>query len=65
MLDLEALPRLPRAERVQAVDTWLAGLLAEALTGTPRPTGRRGAPPATPAEQGVALVAVGQPGPAR
>ncbi|MGY1838394.1 MULTISPECIES: [protein-PII] uridylyltransferase [unclassified Modestobacter] len=62
MLDLEALPRLPRAERVQAVDTWLAGLLAEALAGTPRPTGRRGAPPATPAEQGVALVAVGSLG---
>ncbi|MGY1844290.1 [protein-PII] uridylyltransferase [Modestobacter sp. SYSU DS0875] len=62
MLDLDALPRLPRTERVQAVDTWLAGLLAEALAGTPRPPSRRGAPPATPAGQGVALVAVGSLG---
>src|SRR4051794_41452321 len=53
---------MTRPERVRAVDDWLAGLLAEALVGTPRPSGRRGSPPAGPAEAGVALVAVGSLG---
>src|SRR4051794_6036008 len=53
---------MTRPERVRAVDDWLAGLLAEALVGTPRSAGRRGAPPAGPAETGVALVAVGSLG---
>jgi [protein-PII] uridylyltransferase len=62
VLDLDSLAALPRAERVQAVDDWLGGLLAEALTGTPRPTGRRGGSSAEPAGTGVALVAVGSLG---
>ena len=45
MLDLEALPGLTRAERVQALDTWLAGLLADAVAGTPPPKQRRGGAP--------------------
>src|SRR4051812_50213782 len=53
---------MTRPERVRAVDDWLTGLLAEALAGTPRPTGRGGSPPAEPAEAGVALVAVGSLG---
>jgi [protein-PII] uridylyltransferase len=60
--DLAALSSLPRPERVAAVDDWLSGLFADALAGTPRSTGRRGAPPAGPAEIGVALVAVGSLG---
>jgi [protein-PII] uridylyltransferase len=62
VLDLDALTALSRAERVQAVDDWLTGLLAEALAGTPRPSRRRGGPPAEPAGAGVALVAVGSLG---
>ena len=31
MLDLEALPGMTRAERVQALDSWLGGLLADAV----------------------------------
>ncbi len=62
MLDLAAVTALPRAERVQAFDDWLAGLLAEALAGTPRPSRRRGSSPAEPAQTGVALVAVGSLG---
>ncbi len=62
MLDLPALPRLSRAERVEAIDGWLSGLLADALSGTPRAARRRGAAPAGPVELGVALVAVGSLG---
>ncbi|CCH89811.1 [Protein-PII] uridylyltransferase [Modestobacter italicus] len=62
MLDHSALPALPRAERVRAVDDWLSGLLADALSGTPRPSRRRGGPPPGPAGAGVALVAVGSLG---
>ena len=62
MLDLAAVTALPRAERVQAFDDWLAGLLADALAGTPRPSRRRGGPPSGPAGDGVALVAVGSLG---
>ena len=62
MLDLAAVTALPRAERVQAFDDWLAGLLADALAGTPRPSRKRGGPPAEPAGAGVALVAVGSLG---
>src|SRR5215212_8472463 len=62
VLDLDALTAMTRPERVRAIDDWLTGLLAEALAGTPRPTGRRGSPPAGPAEAGVALVAVGSLG---
>ncbi|MCW2618503.1 MAG: glnD, partial [Modestobacter sp.] len=62
MLDLDALTAMTRTERVQTVDDWLAGLLAEALAGTPRQPRRRGGPPAESAETGVALVAVGSLG---
>ncbi|MGY5885476.1 [protein-PII] uridylyltransferase [Modestobacter lacusdianchii] len=62
VLDLAAVMALPRAERVQAFDDWLAGLLADALAGTPRPARRRGGSPAEPAQTGVALVAVGSLG---
>ncbi|MCW2507244.1 MAG: glnD [Modestobacter sp.] len=62
MLDLDALTAMTRTERVQTVDDWLAGLLAEALAGTPRQPRRRAGPPAEPAETGVALVAVGSLG---
>ncbi len=62
MLDHSALTTLTRGERVQAVDDWLTGLLDEALTGTPRPSRRRGGPPSGPAGAGVALVAVGSLG---
>nr|WP_246407355.1 [protein-PII] uridylyltransferase [Modestobacter versicolor] len=51
-----------RPERVRLVDEWLTGLLAEALAGTPRPSRRRGGPPAEPAGTGLALVAVGSLG---
>ena len=62
MLDLEALPGLTRAERVQALDAWLAGLVAEAVGGTPPPKQRRGAPPPRTGTDGLALVAVGSLG---
>ncbi|WP_246080377.1 [protein-PII] uridylyltransferase [Modestobacter altitudinis] len=62
VLDHSALTTLPRAERVRAVDDWLAGLLADALAGTPRPGRRRSGPPSGPAGAGVALVAVGSLG---
>jgi [protein-PII] uridylyltransferase len=62
VLDLEALPGLTRAERVQVVDTWLGGLLAEAVAGTPPPKQRRGGPPPPAGSDGVALVAVGSLG---
>ena len=62
MLDLEALPGLTRAERVQALDAWLAGLLADAVAGTPPPKQRRGGPPPRTGTDGLALVAVGSLG---
>jgi [protein-PII] uridylyltransferase len=62
VLDLDALTAMTRTERVQAVDDWLTGLLAEALAGTPRPSRRRSGPPAEPAGTGIALVAVGSLG---
>ncbi|WP_460683414.1 [protein-PII] uridylyltransferase [Modestobacter lapidis] len=61
VLDTDALPGLSRAQRCAVLDGWLTGLLAAALTGTPRPAPRRGAPP--PADDsGIALVAVGSLG---
>lgn len=62
MLDLEALPGLTRPERVGAVDAWLAGLLADAVAGTPPPKQRRGGTPPLTGTDGVALVAVGSLG---
>ncbi|MBN1096327.1 [Blastococcus sp. TML/C7B] len=62
MLDTEALPGLPRAERVQVVDTWLAGLLDDAVGGTPPPLARRGSAPPRTGTDGLALVAVGSLG---
>ena len=62
MFDLDALATATRADRVRAVDDWLAGLFAEALAGTPRQSRRRSGPPAEPAGTGVALVAVGSLG---
>ncbi|TFV68601.1 [protein-PII] uridylyltransferase, partial [Blastococcus sp. CT_GayMR20] len=62
MLDLGALPGLTRAERVHALDTWLGGLLADAVGGTPPPKPRRGGPPPQTGTAGVALVAVGSLG---
>src|SRR5829696_32490 len=62
VLDLQALPGLTRAERVQAIDTWLGGLLADAVAGTPPPRQRRGGPPPQTGTEGVALVAVGSLG---
>ena len=62
MLDLEALPGLTRTERVQVVDTWLGGLLADAVGGTPPPRQRRGGTPPLTGTDGVALVAVGSLG---
>src|SRR5215207_7451098 len=62
VLDTGALPALSRAERVQAVDTWLAGLLADAVAGTPPPRQRRGGSPQLTGTDGIALVAVGSLG---
>ena len=62
MLDTEALPGLSRAERVQVVDTWLAGLLDDAVAGTPPPVSRRGGSPPRTGTEGLALVAVGSLG---
>ncbi|MGY1812150.1 [protein-PII] uridylyltransferase [Blastococcus sp. SYSU D00820] len=62
MLDTDSLPALTRAERVQALDTWLAGLLADAVAGTPAPRQRRGGPPPRSGTDGLALVAVGSLG---
>jgi [protein-PII] uridylyltransferase len=62
VLDLAALPGLTRADRVQALDTWLGGLLADAVAGTPPPRTRRGGPPPLAGTDGVALVAVGSLG---
>jgi [protein-PII] uridylyltransferase len=62
VLDLEALPRLTRLARVETLDAWLAGLLADAVAGTPPPRQRRGGPPPLSGTDGVALVAVGSLG---
>ncbi|MCZ2859852.1 [protein-PII] uridylyltransferase [Blastococcus sp. VKM Ac-2987] len=62
MLDTEALPGLGRAERVEALDGWLAGLLDDAVAGTPPPRTRRGGPPPRTGTEGLALVAVGSLG---
>ena len=55
MLDIEALPGLSRPERVQAVDSWLAGLLADAVAGTPSPRQRRGGAPQQTGTDGIAV----------
>jgi [protein-PII] uridylyltransferase len=62
VLDTEALPGLSRAERVAALDGWLAGLLDDAVAGTPPPRTRRGSTPARSGTEGLALVAVGSLG---
>ena len=62
MLDTGSLPALPRAERTEVLDAWLAGLLDEAVAGTPPPRPRRGGPPPRTGTDGVALVAVGSLG---
>jgi [protein-PII] uridylyltransferase len=62
VLDLEALAEMSRAERVAALDSWLTGLLADAVAGTPPPKQRRGAPPPRRGTEGLALVAVGSLG---
>ncbi len=62
MLDTDSLPGLPRAQRVQALDGWLAGLLGAAVEGTPPPAPRRGATAPRTGTDGLALVAVGSLG---
>jgi [protein-PII] uridylyltransferase len=62
VLDLAALPGLTRVERVAALDSWLGGLLADAVAGTPPPKQRRGGSPPKTGTDGVALVAVGSLG---
>jgi [protein-PII] uridylyltransferase len=62
VLDLQALPGLSRIERVHALDAWLAGLLADAVAGTPPARQRRGAAPPRTGTEGIALVAVGSLG---
>jgi [protein-PII] uridylyltransferase len=62
VLDTESLPGLSRVDRVAAVDAWLAGLLADAVAGTPASSRRRGVPPAPTGTDGIALVAVGSLG---
>ncbi|MGY1681429.1 [protein-PII] uridylyltransferase [Geodermatophilus sp. SYSU D01176] len=62
MLDTGSLPALPRAERTEVLDAWLAGLLDEAVAGTPPPRPRRGGPPPLTGTDGIALVAVGSLG---
>jgi [protein-PII] uridylyltransferase len=62
VLDAQGLPALSRADRVQAIDSWLTGLLADATAGTPAPRQRRGAPPPRTGTDGIALVAVGSLG---
>jgi len=62
VLDLEALAKESRAERVAVLDSWLAGLLADAVAGTPPPKQRRGAVPPRTGTDGLALVAVGSLG---
>jgi [protein-PII] uridylyltransferase len=60
--DLRSLPDLPRAERVQHLDTWLGRLLTDAVAGTPSPRRGRSGPPPRTGTDGVALVAVGSLG---
>jgi [protein-PII] uridylyltransferase len=62
VLDVQALPGLTREERVHALDSWLAGLLQDAIGGTPPPKQRRGGPPPQTGTDGLALVAVGSLG---
>jgi [protein-PII] uridylyltransferase len=62
VLDVQGLPALTRSGRVAAVDSWLDGLLAEAVGGTPPSKPRRGGPPPQTGTDGVALVAVGSLG---
>ncbi len=62
MPDLGPLPDLPRAGRVQLLDSWLAGLLGAAVAGTPPPRQGRSGPPPRTGTDGVALVAVGSLG---
>jgi [protein-PII] uridylyltransferase len=62
VLDVQALPGLTREERVHALDSWLAGLLQDAIGGTPPPKPRRGGPPPQTGTDGLALVAVGSLG---
>jgi [protein-PII] uridylyltransferase len=62
VLDLEALTAMSRAERVATLDSWLTGLLADAVGGTPPPKQRRGAAPPRTGTDGLALVAVGSLG---
>src|SRR4051794_41538402 len=53
---------MDRAERTATVDSWLAGLLAEAIGGPPPPKRRGGGPPPRTGTDGIALVAVGSLG---
>ncbi|MGY1739819.1 MULTISPECIES: [protein-PII] uridylyltransferase [unclassified Blastococcus] len=62
MLDTDALAALPRSQRVQAIDAWLAGLLDDAVAGTPPPSPRRGGAAPRTGTDGLALVAVGSLG---
>jgi [protein-PII] uridylyltransferase len=62
VLDVQSLPDLTRRERTAAVDDWLAGILADAIAGTPPPKQRRGGPPPRTGTDGIALVAVGSLG---
>ncbi|WP_254781040.1 hypothetical protein [Modestobacter sp. DSM 44400] len=61
VLDTDVLPGLSRTERGAVLESWLTGLLTEAVAGTPRPAPRRGAA-SVPDDTGVALVAVGSLG---
>ncbi|MBB3085816.1 [protein-PII] uridylyltransferase [Geodermatophilus sabuli] len=62
MLDTGSLPALPRTRRGEELDSWLAGLLADAVAGTPPSRPRRGGPPPRTGTEGIALVAVGSLG---
>ncbi|MGK5112161.1 MULTISPECIES: [protein-PII] uridylyltransferase [unclassified Geodermatophilus] len=62
MLDTGSLPALPRERRVAEIESWLAGLLDDAVAGTPPPRTKRGGPPPRTGAEGIALVAVGSLG---
>jgi [protein-PII] uridylyltransferase len=62
VLDIDALSAMPRAQRVETLDAWLAGLLADAVAGTPPQAARRGGAAPRAGTDGVALVAVGSLG---